>query len=242
MKMILSIIGTTLSLSLIFSGCSKSSEDEFNNANGPIAEKYISQFEIVSTDVSENKTYVVNYDGENRVSSIIDGTEATLFNYNTTNNLATVTSEGEVLDVNDLYQSPYDAFETGTVLEYDTKGNPKKIEVYEDGYNSELLVGDITYDPAPNPFFYTLKAARVIDVLDRVDLNFGPQSPSLIKAKLLLPYNNIKSMIFKDIAGNTKYEVQIASTYDAENYPTRATVTAISTEETKSYLVKYFYK
>ena len=231
-----------LCLLMNMTSCKKSVEEEFNNANGTTAEKYIKRFEIVSNDVSENKTFIVNYDGENRVSSIVEGSSSNVFSYNSTNNLSSVTDNGEQLDINELYQSPYDAFETGNVMEYDSKSNPKKIEVYQDGYNSNVLFGEITYDPTPNPFFYTLKAGKIIDVLDRVDLNFGVQSPSLIKAKLLLPYNNIKSMIFKDLTGNTKYDVQINSTYDAKNYPTQATVSVISPKKSYTYLVKYFYR
>ncbi len=230
------------SVLIFLSGCQKSSEEEFNDANGDIAEKYIKRLEITSNVVTENVTYWVNYDSENRVSSVTDGTSSHIFSYNSNNNLATVTDQGETLNVNDLYQSPYDAFETGNVLEYDAKGNPIRIECFEDGYNSDPLIGEVTYDPNPNPFFYTLKAAKIIEVLDRVDLNFGAQSPSIIKARLLLPYNNISGMIFKDLSGNTKYEVHIDYTYTADKYPISAVVNAVSANESRIYEAKYFYK
>ena len=241
MKKTLLLLLTILGIFVFVSGCKKT-EDEFHDANVDVAAKYICRMEIISNVPAENKTILVNYDAENRVSSITDGTNSRFFNYDSGNNLSSVTDEGEPLNVNDLYQSPYDAFETGNVLEYDANKNPKKIEVYEDGYLSELLIGEITYDPKPNPFFYTLKAAKAIDILDRVDLDFGQQSSSIIKARQLFPYNNIRAMIFKDHSGITKYEVQIGYTYGADNYPLNATVNALSPDETRIYSVSYFYR
>ncbi len=235
-------ISAISALALSISSCNKSTEDEFNAANGPVSEKYIKRLEIITNNISDNRTFIVNYDGNNRVSSVTDGSSSYLLSYNSFGELNTVTDDGELYNVNDLYQSPYDAFENGNVLEYDKNGNPFRVEVYEDGYNSDLFIGEIFYDPNPNPFFYTLKAARIIDVLDRVNLNFGPQSPSIIKARLLLPYNNIRGMIFKDITGTTQFEVHIETTYDTEMYPSRATVTVLSPDETDVYLVKFYYK
>jgi len=54
---------------LLLIGCNKSSEDEFNNANGDVAVKYIRSVDIInSDDPSENRTYTLHYDGESRVS------------------------------------------------------------------------------------------------------------------------------------------------------------------------------
>jgi hypothetical protein len=242
MKKVFVIIWVISEIMFVISGCKKSTEEEFNAANGDIAQKYIKRLDIISNDASENKTFVVNYDSENKVSSMTDGISGHFFVYDTDNNLSSITDEGGPFNVNDLYQAPYDAFETGNVLEYDSKLNPVKIQVYENEYPSDPLIGEIIYDLNPNPFFYTLKAAKIIDVLDRVDLNFGIQSSSIIKARKLLPYNNIKGMIFKDLAGNTKYEVQVDYTYDADKYPTSADVYALSPEKSYSYSARYFYK
>ena len=225
------------------SACEKSSEaeDEFLSANEEAVEKYIKNFQIIDK-YGDNYYYTINYSSGNTVSSITDEDANTFFNYDDSNNLNSVTSDGEMFDINELYQSPYDAFESGYVLEYDTDGNPTNIEVYEDGYDSDVLTGTIIYDPNPNPFFYTLKAAGIIDVLDKVDLNFGYTNPSIVQARQLLPYNNITTMIFKDEFGITTYEVQFDYTYDEDHYPISARVNALSQEETTSYTLLYTYK
>ncbi len=116
------------------------------------------------------------------------------------------------------------------------------LQVIDDDFVSEVLTGEIIYDANPNPFFYTLKAAKIIDVLDRVELDFGPQTPSIIKARKLLPFNNITGMIFKDAGGNTKYEVHIEYSYSSDKYPISDTVNAFSSEESSTYSVNYSYK
>jgi len=221
--------------------CSKSSEDEFNDSNGDVTQKYIKHFQIID-NTNENISYTVNYGTGDKVSSITDGNTNTFLNYDESNNLNSIVDDNETFDIDELYQSPYDAFETGNVLEYDDKANPIKIEVYEDGYGSDILIGNIIYDPNPNPFFYTLKAAGIIDVLDRVDLNFGYSNPSIIKARLLLPYNNIRTMIFKDASGITKYEVQIEYNYDDDKYPISANVNTLSQNESSTYTLFYTYR
>jgi len=240
MKKKILVISTILSVSLLFS-CSKSSEDEFNDSNGDVAQKYIKHFQIID-NTNENISYTVNYGTGDKVSSITDGNTNTFLNYDESNNLNSIVDDNETFDIDELYQSPYDAFETGNVLEYDDKANPIKIEVYEDGYGSDILIGNIIYDPNPNPFFYTLKAAGIIDVLDRVDLNFGYSNPSIIKARLLLPYNNIRTMIFKDASGITKYEVQIEYNYDDDKYPISANVNTLSQNESSTYTLFYTYR
>ena len=228
---------------LLLIGCNKSSEDEFNNANGDVAVKYIRSVDIInSDDPSENRTYTLHYDGENRVSSYTDGNSSGFLNYSQNGELNSMTDEYETLEISELYQAPYDAFENGEVIEYDSKGNPIVIEVWEDGFGSNLLNGEIIYDPNPNPFFYTLKAAGVIDVIDQVDLNFGYNHPAIIKARQLLPYNSIRAMIFKNMSGITEYEVQINYEYDNDGYPIKADIVAISPDESSTYTVFYTYK
>ncbi|MFA5514350.1 MAG: hypothetical protein WDA17_05505 [Sphaerochaetaceae bacterium] len=240
MKKMIFLVGAILTMSVLFS-CKKSTEDEFNGANGDVAQKYIKRFQVIENS-KESTTFTINYGANNLVSSVSDGNASAFLNFDGANNLTSVTGDEETLDVNELYQSPYDAFESGTVLKYDDKGNPVQISVFEDGYGSEVITGNILYDPNPNPFFYTLKAGGVIDMLDRVDLNFGYSNPSIVKARMLLPYNSIKTMIFKDAAGITKYEVQIDYNYDADKYPTSATVTAMSQDGTSTITLLYTYK
>jgi len=234
-------INSILFTALFIISCSKSTEEEFIEANGNVAEKYITRFQIID-DNGENTTYIINYGEGNKVSSVTDGNSTAFLNYNASDDLSTVTDENETFDIDDLYQAPYDAFEKGNVLDYDDKGNPIKIEVYEDGPGSEVFIGTIIYDPNPNSFFYTLKAAGVIDVLDSVDLDFGIGSAIIIKARRLFPNNNIRTMIFKDQAGITRQEVQIGYNYDEDGYPASAVVNAFSLDETSSHTLIYTYK
>ncbi|MEZ4779596.1 MAG: hypothetical protein R2786_09475 [Flavobacteriaceae bacterium] len=221
--------------------CSKSTEDEFNEVNGNVAEKYVKRLQVLD-NVNGNSSITINYGEGNRVTSITDGNATTFFNYDSSNNLSSINDSNETFNMSELYQAPYDAFETGQVLEYDDNSNPIKIKVYEDGYGSELLTGTIVYDANPNPYFYTLKAAGGIAVLDMVDLNFGITDPSIIKARNLFPNNNIRSMIFKDDSGITKYEVQFDYTYGSDKYPVSASVSALSVDESSSYDLIYTYK
>ena len=237
------IIQITAILTLILSlSCSKSTEEGFNEANGDVVKKYIKQFQIFDNNRG-NISYTINYGINNKVSSITNGNNTNVFlNYDESNDLKSIIKGSETFNIDELYQSPYDAFETGDVLEYDDKGNPVKIEVYEDGNGSNILIGDIIYDPNPNPFYYTLQAAGIIDILDRVDLTFGYSNPSIINAKLLLPYNNIKSMIFKNTSGITQYEVQINYNYGDDKYPISANVITLSQYETSTCTLIYNYK
>lgn len=227
---------------IILAGCKKSSNDEFNQANQNAAEKYIKRIEITSD--SESKIIIINYDSQGNISSVTDGESSGFPSYDQGNgSLSSVENEDETMNISDLYEAPYDAFETGTVLQYDANNNPVKLEVFEDGYDSEVLTGEISYDAAPNPFFYTLKAAKIIDVLDRVELNFGQQqSPAIIKARKLLPYNNIKSMVFKDNEGNTRCEIQADYIYNSDKYPESATITYLTSDETNITTVRYYYR
>ena len=139
----------------------------------------------------------------------------------------------------ELYESPYDAFETGDVLEYDENGNPELLEFREDEYDydmddyvTKLYTAELVYDDAPNPFYYTLQAGGLIDVLDGVQLNFSvnPQLPEIVQARLLFPVNNLSQIIYKDEEGEIVYTINANFVYDEDNYPTSATVTAVSSD------------
>jgi hypothetical protein len=219
--------------------------DDFEEANGSIVEKQVKRIETNYSDAwVENYNIIINYDGNNKVSSVSDGEFTKFFNYDSSGDLMSVSDNGNdyTLTISDLYQAPYDVFDKGEVLEYDDKGNPTKISVFEDGYNSSTLIGDIFYDPNPNPFFYTLKAANIIDILDNVEFNFGYQSPTIIKAKQLLPFNNISGMIFKDSNNETKIEIQFDYTYDNDGYPIRADVYTFIQGESDSHIVNFYYR
>lgn len=62
-------------------------------------------------------------------------------------------------------------------------------EIYED----KIYTASLSYDTAPNPFYHTLKSAGIIDVLDKVNLDFsGPNvTADFVKARALFPVNNL---------------------------------------------------
>ncbi len=241
--LLLSIVATS-----IFASCSNDSvTEEFNNANGNTVEKFIERVEFTSAqDIEENETVTINYDTNNRVSSITDGYDTSFLVYEG-DDLSTISGDGDPLDIDELYQSPYDVFETGDVQEYDNNGNPIIISVFnEDDYTGEVteIIATISYDSKPNPYFHTLNAAGIIDVMDGVRFNFSmtPQSTEIIRARALFPLNNISGMVFKNPEGEIVSELKIDYAYDAQDYPTSATFTTEQDNETNIYAATYHYK
>ncbi|WP_299313388.1 hypothetical protein [uncultured Aquimarina sp.] len=247
---------TTISITLLASCDSDSVTDEFDNANGDTAKKLIERVEFNSAQIDEDDyVFTVNYDANNRVTSVSNGADTGVLVYEN-NELSTVTGGSEPFSLSELYQDPYDVFETGDVLEYDNSGNPISIKVFEESYEynettgfyeeiTEEFTATIAYDATPNPYFYTFEAAGLIEVLDRVQLNFSmmPQSSEILRARALFPLNNIKSIVYKNEAGEVEGEVKIDYVYDADNYPSSATITVIVDQETASvYSVNYSYK
>ena len=232
---------TLLTVLAVFMSCSEdSATDEFNAANQNASVKLITNLSVVSAqDASENQSVTINYNGNNQVANITDGVETSILVYDN-DNLTNVTGEGETLNVEELYQSPYDAFETGEVLQYDSNMNPVSIRFLEEEFdfvaNTMSVVeyfAEIEYDATPNPFFYTLEAAGIIDVLDNVDLNFSMdvQAPEIVQARLLLPTNNIKKITYKDEDLTPIYQIVANYVYDAQNYPSTGTVTSTDLED-----------
>ncbi len=246
-----------LSAITIFASCdSDSVSDEFDNANGDAAKKLIKNVEFNPAQIEEeDQVFTVNYDANNKVTSASSRVGTVVLEHEN-NELSTVTGDGDPFSLSELYQDPYDAFETGDVLEYDTSGNPVSISVLDDyreynpvtGEFEEIVdeyIATITYDPTPNPYFYTFEAAGLIEVLDKVQLNFSmmPQSPEIVRARALFPLNNIKSILYKDEDGEVVGELKVDYVYDADNYPTSATLTVIDDEGLSSlYAITYIYK
>ncbi|WP_339622796.1 hypothetical protein [uncultured Winogradskyella sp.] len=247
-------------LLLVLASCNDSTSDEFDGANPDAIAKYIETVSVISAqDNSENTLITVNYDANDRVSSITDGTESSLFVYSN-NELTNVTGDGDNLNVEELYESPYNAFETGEVTEYDANGNPKIISFIEYEYDfltdTETEVeytAEISYDANPNPYFYTLDAAGVIDVLDNVDLilTVNMSSEEAVQARLLFPLNNITGITYRDNNANLVFEINADYVYNDVNYPTSGTVTGTSYDEdfngepeteTNIYSVAYTYR
>lgn len=227
-------------------GCSSdSASDEFENGNGQVAEKYILKLQIVPADSSEETTnLIVNYDSNNKLTSVGDGFESAELQYQN-NNLTTITGDGDAHTLSELYEAPYKGYEVGKVLNYDAKGNPVNVSLYEEGNpGEEEFTAQITYDDAPNTFFYTLKAAGIIDVLDKVELNMNFQSvpEEIIKAKLLLPVNNQVKVVVKDAQGLVVSQVVTAYVYGTDKYPTKATVTETTEDGVYVQTIYYTYK
>jgi hypothetical protein len=253
----LSVIITAI---VLLQGCKKTTEDEFKEANGDIKEKYLSSIEVISDEFEHTELIHIGYDNANRVIAIQYGNEVHDLIYDD-NNLSYLTIENELQDLENLYLAPHDiiistswsrSIRTGNVLEYDSKLNPSKVEIFSDkrgylygtGYytiSTDTLMCDILYDPNPNPIFYTLKAAGFINVLDRVDLVFGVQSPKIIQARQLLPYNNIKSLTFRDKKGLPVTTIKINSTYDTDSYPDFSTILVLDQGFSQVHKVYYYY-
>jgi hypothetical protein len=227
------------------SSCKKSLDDEFEEANGEVSEKLISRIVVSSNhDEDQNGTYLFNYDGDNRISSLSDGESNSFFTYDSNDKLTKISSANDPIVMDDLYQTPYDLFEDGNVTAYDDNGNPEKVEVYEEDYyeGEYILYGTITYDPNPNPLYYTMKAGGIIDVLDRINFDIGtPTSPTLVKAKKMLPFNNFKSMIFRNVDGEIETDIQFKTYYDDDGYAELVTITSLNEDGTSVSTIQYFY-
>ena len=219
-KFILPLACAVLSLSNV--ACSEESvTDEFNDANGNVEEKVIQTLSYVFTEHPEdNLTVIFSYNNDGTLNTVSDGTDTSIFLYEN-DELATITGSNDNLTTEELYQSPYDAFEIGHVVSYDDNGNPEVIEFFEEewdedygDYVSKVYTANLAYDDAPNPFHHTMKAAGLIDVLDNVQLNFSmtPQSQEIVQARLLYPVNNLETpdivyhprRVKVTIAGRTK--------------------------------------
>ncbi|MGZ0016920.1 hypothetical protein [Yeosuana sp. AK3] len=247
--------------SILMASCGNDSlTDEFNDVNGNDPEPIDNEFSKLLTRVSvasaldaqENETIIISYDGDNRVSNVSNGESAGILVYNN-GSLSNIADGTETLSIEELYNSPYDAFKTGAVEQYDEKGNPKIITFFQEEYNyntgiSETIIftAEVFYDEKPNPYFYTLKAAGIIEVLDNVDLNFSltPQIPDIVKARTLFPLNNINRIVYKDDRSVVVFEILVDYVYNEFNYPTSAAVTALSLadNETSIYTISYSYK
>ena len=124
-----------LFLTVLIVACSSddSATDEFNQANGNVQVKLIQSISIVSAqDSQENKNISFSYTSDGFLNTLSDGIDTSIFVYDDNDDLSNITGGGnDNLNIEELYESPYDAFETGEVILYDNNGNPKKIEFYE---------------------------------------------------------------------------------------------------------------
>lgn len=236
-------------ISVINYSCDKSTSDEFDDVNGNVDTKLMSSISVVSAqNSSENRTILFTYNTDNRLTAVSDGSDTTIFSYKN-GNLSNVTGQGGIENVEELYQSPYDAFANGQVEEYDENGNPSvlKLTKYFRKFGGERIIlnytAEISYDNKPNPIYKTAEAAGLIKVMDKIRLNFAvaPQPEEIVKAKALFPNNNPSQIIYKDENGEVLNSINLAYTYDGD-YPTSATVTSVSAwGETTSYNTTFSY-
>ncbi|MEJ4089886.1 hypothetical protein [Galbibacter orientalis] len=231
--------------------CSKDSEDEFKETNGnDVKKKYLTSIKVIDdSNLDEGINTTFSYDADGKLNTVSDEDGSVVFKYSTSGKLETITGNNtdDNISISEFYQAPYNAFEIGQVTEYDKNGNPTKIRVYDGEDNGESIFydGEITYDSNPNFFFYTLEAGGILEVLDRVDLNFSlvPTNQALTKAKALIPYNNPTSMIFKDAStGTVSFTSQVKYTYDEDKYPILAKTVIVNSDEISNATVNYSYK
>lgn len=224
--------------------CTDSASDEFDDANGDAAARYI---KTVSTNSAEDgpSTVTVNYDASGKVTNMTDGTESSIFVYEN-NNLTTVTGDGDPFAISELYQAPYEAYEIGEVLAYDSNGNPTDIRLFQDsGWGGvEEFSAKVTYGTAPNLFFHTLKAAGIIEVLDNVELNLNMQSmpQQLVQARVMLPVNNPTKVVIKDDQGVVVSTTLTSYVYNSANYPTSAIIAHSEDGDTDTTNFTFTYK
>ncbi|WP_040280626.1 hypothetical protein [Psychroserpens damuponensis] len=241
---------------MFFTNCSDSTSEEFNDNNPDAVARYITNIDVISAqDSNENTTITINYDSANRVTSISNGEDTSLLTYEN-GNLSNVTDQNENLSVEELYESPYDAFETGEVINYNSDGNPENLRFFETEYDwetdSEITTeyrAEIEYDNKPNPYFYTLQAAGAIAVLDNVELNFSADinAPEIVQARLLFPSKHIKKITYKDLDGNILFDVVADFVYNSDNYPTSGSITGTEYDsedgdDVSVYSVAYTYQ
>ncbi|SDT34144.1 hypothetical protein SAMN05192545_3453 [Maribacter dokdonensis] len=239
------------SVAILNFSCDDSTSDEFEEVNGKVETKLISSIDVASAENSDDSSSIIfSYNSELQLNSIFDGTETTNFIYED-GNLANVSGNVDNGNVEELYESPYDAFETGQVEEYDENGNPSVIKFIE--YDYDYMTGEeevvyytaeISYDDKPNPFYKTAEAAGLIDVMDQVRLNFAaaPQAEEIVRAKALFPNNNPSQVLYKNEEGEIEYTINMSYTYDGD-YPTTATVSTVSehSDENETYVTTFSY-
>lgn len=122
------LILLVISLLFQFSCTEESVTDEFQDANGNVEEKLIRSVSYVSPEHPEdNITVNFSYNNDGSLNTVSDGTDTSIFLYED-NELNTITGSNDNLTMEELYQSPYDAFEIGQVVSYDENGNPEIIE------------------------------------------------------------------------------------------------------------------
>ncbi|MFV0484069.1 MAG: hypothetical protein ACK5MG_08260 [Bacteroidales bacterium] len=224
-----------------------SNDDDSDIVNGGAVDRYITRITTAKQGSSLNRNDVkFTYNGDGSLNKVSDEIDSIVFEYDKNGDLEAMSQGAELTDVIDFYKSPYSAFEEGDVLAYDDNGNPKTIEIFETNSAGDIekYTAEISYETAHNPYYSTLKAGGIIEVLNNVDLNFGSlEVPTLVKAKTLFPVNNLKKIIYKDETGKQISAMTATYVYNADNYPTSAEFTSVNEHGDASVAnVTYEYK
>lgn len=227
---------STLCLALVLcTACeSDSTSDEFDNNNPNAVARLISQISLTTPNPEDDGTVTINYDANNRVTSVTDGVETNILAYDN-DDLTTISGPTETTSIQEILDgSPYDVFESGDVISYDANNNPQELSIYDVEYDwmtdTEITVeyrATISYDNKPNPYFYTLQAAGIIEIMDNVELNLSPEmsAPELVQARLLFPSRNVSGVTITTLDGELVSEVVADYVYNSDDYPTSGTIT-----------------
>lgn len=231
-----------LALGLSFFAVSCSSDDGFDDANGNTIKKYISQ--ISTQGEGDTSITTIAYSADGKVLTATNDLEVKYFSYFNDGRLQKISGGGDNFMTSEIINEIHAAYEIGDVLEYDQKGNPTILEIYDnDQYGNQMSSkAYLTYDTKPFTFYHTLDAAGIIDVLYDVRLQFYTPTEIVMAKKLLPVYNPIKAVI-KDNANQEIGTITVDYTYDTDNYPSKATIISIDDEGFgRSYNVFYQYK
>ena len=230
-----------LAICCFTTSCS-SDDDGFDDANGGAAKKYVKK--IITEGEGQTTISEVNYNSQGRVISASSDGESKYFSYDDDGGLKKVSGGGDNVMTSEVIGDIQDAYEIGDVLQYDEKGNPTVLELYDQDYygNQIINTAELTYDDKPFTFYYTLDAAGIIDVLYDVRLQFyAPEE--IIMAKKLLPVNNPVNAIIKDNSNQEIGTISVDYNYAENNYPKTTTVVSIDDEGyAESYNVTYEYR
>lgn len=231
-----------LILTIGFFTFSCSSDDGFEDANGDAAKKYITK--IIAQTGNKITISKVVYNNEGKVFSASSGDETRYFSYNDNGGLEKISGGGDNVFTSEVISEIHDAYEIGDVLEFDQKGNPTVLELYDTDYygNQTTNMAYLTYDEKPFAFYYTMDAAGIIDVLYDVRFRFIAP-PEVVMAKKLLPVNNPIKAIIKNDSNQEIGSISVNYNYDENNYPKTASVVSIDDEGyAESYDLTYEYK
>lgn len=232
------------SLGLLLVSCNKK-DDDFNDANGSVVKKYISQVTVHNQTNGSTNIATVSYDSKGKVTSVSEGSQTKYFSYDDNRNLERVSGNGEKLERGEVVGEIQNAYEIGNVLQFDNKGNPTVLELYDKDYSygsDTTYIATLTYDDKPFTCYYTLDAAGIIDVLYDVRLQFH-MPEKIRKARELLPLNNPIKGIVKDKQGNEVLRVTVDYHYDKDNYPDTASMLVVNDEgRAETSTIVYIYK